>query len=129
MWQVYSSQGCEPLSQRCLSVRQGAETTSVTDSIRSAPLTNPVPVLCHLDATPAKLMSHQSRPCVNSSQYICQPSALHMPASCSIGGNPQTTICQRRTSAWPDMLIQPPRGVGGGTTLYGSGKGQKSPVN
>lgn len=80
-------------------------TTSLTDTIHSAPLTNPVPVLCHLDAKPAKLMSHQSRPCVNSSQCICQPDALCMPTSCYIGGNSQTTICQRRTSAWPSTQI------------------------
>lgn len=79
--------------------------TSLTDTIHSAPLTNPVPVLCHLDAKPAKLMSHQSRPCVNSSQYICQPDALHMPTSCYIGGNPQTTICQWWTSAWLSVQI------------------------
>lgn len=86
--------------------------TFLTDTIHSAPLTNPVPVLCHLNAKSAKLMSHQSTPCVNSSQYICQPDALHMPTSCYIGGNPQTTICQRRTSAWPSVQIPQQRAPG-----------------
>lgn len=106
MWRCFSGlPACVMKSYVKLTSQTAVTVTSLTDTNRSAPLTNPLPVLCHLDAKSAKLVSHPNRPRVNSSQYICQVDALHMPTSRYSRGNPETTMCQSGTSVWPAVWI------------------------